>query len=165
MGELATLHSALTDTIRAAIPELASVDAYTEGSTPPTFPALRHGIVRMMADPAPRDGRSVLITTFEAYITPDASRPQARLQGSLLAAQMMDLLRQQLWGLDFVEPSRDVRAFFTGSGWRVRWDQPVLMGELQWHWPDEPPDSLKLGFSPETGAGNEPRYLSPEDLA
>ncbi|HEK1766530.1 hypothetical protein ACCE15_05390 [Pseudomonas parafulva] len=165
MSELATLHAALTATIREAIPELASVDAYTEVGNAPALPALRHGIVRMTADAAPRDGRSVLVTTFEADITPDAANPEARLQGSVLAAQLMDLLRQQLWGLDFVEPSRNVRAFFAGAGWRVRWDQPVLLGELQWHWPDQPPGSLRLGFSPDTGPGNESQYIAPEDLA
>ncbi|MDO7901598.1 hypothetical protein ACE1YR_11630 [Pseudomonas sp. K1(2024)] len=165
MSELATLHAALTATIREAIPELASVDTYTEAEKVPALPSLRHGIVRMVADSAPRDGRSVLVTTFEADITPAASNPQARLQGSVLAAQVMDLLRQQLWGLEFVEPSRNVRAFFAGSGWRVRWDQPVLLGELQWDWPDEPAGSLKLGFSPDTGKGNEPHYFAPEDLA
>ncbi|WP_194790097.1 hypothetical protein [Pseudomonas sp. UFMG81] len=165
MSELATLHAALTATIREAIPELASVDAHAVAGNASPLPALRHGIVRMVADAAPRDGRSVLIATFEADITPDNANPEARLQGCVLAGQLMDLLRQQLWGLDFVEASRNVQAQFEGAGWTVRWDQPVLLGEVQWQWPDQPPGSLMLGFAPDTGAGNEALYHAPEDLA
>lgn len=165
MSELATLHAALTATIREAMPELASVDAYADVGSDTALPALRHGIVRMTADAAPRDGRSVLFTTFEADITPDAANPEARLQGSLLAAQLVDLLRQQLWGLEFVEASRNVRAYLSGDHWKVRWEQPVLLGEAQWHWPDQPPGSLMLGFSPDTGPGNEGKYITPEDRA
>lgn len=115
MSELATLHGAVTATIREAMPELASVDAYTAVGNVPERPSLRHGIVRMTADAAPRDGRSVLIATFEADITADSANPEARLQGSLLAAQLMDLLRQQHWALDFVEASRNLQAQFQGN--------------------------------------------------
>ncbi|MER2298398.1 MAG: hypothetical protein ABS956_13015 [Pseudomonas sp.] len=165
MSELTTLHAAVTTTIREAMPELASVDAYTAVGNAPERPALRHGIVQMTADAAPRDGRSVLIATFEADITADSANPEARLQGSLLAAQLMDLLRQQHWALDFVEASRNVQAQFEGSAWTVRWDQPVLLGEPRWNWPDQPPGSLVLGFAPEIGLGNEAHYIAPEDLS
>lgn len=165
MSELATLHTAVTATIREAIPELASVDAYTAVGSAPERPALRHGIVRMTADAAPRDGRSVLIATFEADISADSANPEARLQGSLLAAQLMDLLRQQHWALDFVEASRNVQAQFEGSAWTVRWDQPVLLGDARWSWPDQPPGNLVLGFAPDIGLGNETHYVAPEALS
>ncbi|MCI0913983.1 MULTISPECIES: hypothetical protein [Pseudomonas] len=165
MSELATLHAAVTATIRELIPELAYVDAYTVVGNTPEQPALRHGIVRMTADAAPRDGRSVLIATFEADITADSTNPESRLQGSMLAAQLMDLLRQQHWALDFVEASRNAHAQFEGSAWTVRWDQPVLLGDPRWHWPDQPPGSLMLGLAPEVGQGNQDRYIAPEDLA
>ncbi|MEX5586366.1 MULTISPECIES: hypothetical protein [Pseudomonas] len=165
MSELTTLYAALTATIREAMPELASVDAHSTLGNTPALPALRHGIVRMTADAAPRDGRSVLIASFEADITADALNPEARLQGSLLAAQLMDLLRQQFWGLDFVEASRNVQAQFEAGDWKVRWDQPVLLGEPQWPWPDQPAGSLLLGIDPDTGPGNQSRYFAPEDLA
>ncbi|MFT0517055.1 hypothetical protein [Pseudomonas faucium] len=165
MSELATLHAAVTATIREAMPELVSVDAYTAVGNAPERPALRHGIVQMTADAAPRDGRSVLVATFEADITADNANPEARLQGSLLAAQLMDLLRQQHWALDFVEASRNVQAQFEGSAWTVRWDQPVLLGEPRWNWPDQPPGSLMLGLAPDIGLGNEERYIAPESLS
>lgn len=50
MSELTTLHAAVTTTIREAMPELASVDAYTAVGNAPERPALRHGIVQMTAD-------------------------------------------------------------------------------------------------------------------
>lgn len=165
MSQLATLQATLTATIREAIPDLASVDADSAVGNSPALPALRHGIVSMVADAAPRDGRSVLAVTFEADITPDSASSDARLQGSELAAQLMDLLRQQLWGLEFVEATRNVQAQYQGAQWKVRWEQPVLLGEPRWEWPDQPPGGLMLGFDPDTGTGNENRYISPEDLA
>ncbi|MEW5546750.1 hypothetical protein [Pseudomonas soli] len=165
MSELSTLGAALTARVREALPALASVDSHGNTHATPALPALRHGIVRMTADAAPRDGRSVLVATFEADITPDTSHPQARLQGSELAAQLMDLLRQQLWGLDFVEACRNVQAQYEGSGWKVCWEQPILFGEPQWAWPDQPPGSLMLGFAPDTGRGFEDQYRAPGELA
>lgn len=166
MSEMTTLHAAVTATIREAIPELASVDAYSAVGNSTALPALRHGVVRMTADPAPRDGRSVLLASFEADITAaDSAQAEARLQGSLLAAQLIDVLRQQFWELDFVEASRNVEAQFDGSGWTVRWDQPVLLGEPRWDWPDQPPGQLMLGISPETGPGNEGNYFPAQELS
>ncbi|WP_248917047.1 hypothetical protein [Pseudomonas entomophila] len=165
MSELSTLSAALTSTIREGLPALASVGSQDSTGANLPSPSLRHGVVRMTADGAPRDGRSVLIATYEAEIIPDTSQPQARLQGSELAAQLMDLLRQQLWGLDFVEASRNVQAHYEGAGWKVQWEQPILFGEPQWAWPDQPPGSLVLGFSPDTGPGNEDKYLAPGNLA
>lgn len=165
MSQLAILQTTLTQTIREAIPNLASVEGEAIAGSNPALPALRHGIVSMVADAAPRDGRSVLAVTFEADITLDAASTDARLQGSELAAQLMDLLRQQLWGLEFVEATRNVQAQYLGAQWKVRWEQPVLLGEPRWEWPDQPPGSLVLGFEPDTGLGKEGRYINPEDLA
>ncbi|QVM90226.1 hypothetical protein JYG34_19775 [Pseudomonas entomophila] len=164
MSELSTLQATLTASIRKAMPDLATVDADRGVAGNPALPSLRHGIVSMVADAAPRDGRSVLVVTFEAIITPDTSNTDARLQGIELAAQLMDLLRQQLWGLDFVEAVRNVQAQYQGALWKVTWEQPVLLGEPHWQWPDQPPGSLVLGFDPDTGPGNQDNYLAPEDL-
>jgi len=165
MSELSILSATLTARVREALPALASVDGQDRTDTMPALPALRHGILRMIADGSPRDGRSVLLTTFEADITLDPTQPEARLQGSELAAQLMDLLRQQLWGLDFVEACRNVQAQYDGAGWKVRWEQPILFGEPRWDWPEQPPGSLLLGLDPDIGPGNQPAYWAPEDLA
>lgn len=165
MSQLATLQASMTAAIREAIPELASVAALPGTVENPALPALHHGIVSMVADVAPRDGRSVLAITFEADIDADSPSANARLQGSELAAQLMDLLRQQLWGLDFVEATRNVQAQYQAQRWTVRWEQPVLLGEPRWDWPDQPPGDLLVGVDPDTGVGNEQRYVRPEDLA
>lgn len=165
MSELSILQATMTATLREAMPDLATVAPHTQDASQPVLPALRHGIVSMVADTAPRDGRSVLLITFEADIAASPGGADSRLQGSELAAQLMDLLRQQVWGLDFVEAARDVRAQYQDGSWAVRWQQPVLLGEPNWPWPDQPPGSLVLGVHPDTGPGNEHKYLAPEDLA
>ncbi|MCF1489781.1 hypothetical protein LZ838_20750 [Pseudomonas sp. AA27] len=165
MSELAQLYAAVTSTLRAALPAFATVATEGDDITEPALPALVHGVLRMRGDEALRDGRSLLMTTFEARVTAQGTPAQARTQAGVLAAQLIDVLRQQSWGLDYVEGARDILAEAEGSTWRVQWEQPVLLGNAHWPWPDQPPGSLMLGFVPDTGLGNQDKYLSPEDLA
>ncbi|MFT0867226.1 hypothetical protein [Pseudomonas sp. CAM1A] len=165
MSELAQLYAAVTTTLRAALPAFATVATEGDDVTEPALPALVHGVLRMRGDEALRDGRSLLMATFEARVTAQGTPAQARTQAGVLAAQLIDVLRQQSWGLDYVEGARDILAEAEGTTWRVQWEQPVLLGNVHWPWPDQPPGSLMLGFAPDTGPGNEGKYLSPEDLA
>jgi len=48
--------------------------------------------------------------------------------------------------------------------WLVEWEQTICLGTEEWPWPDEPPGSLRIGFNEDTGAGNEGKYIAPEDL-
>jgi hypothetical protein len=52
MSQLAILQTTLTQTIREAIPNLASVEGEAIAGSSPALPALRHGIVSMVADAA-----------------------------------------------------------------------------------------------------------------
>jgi len=165
MSELAQLYAAVTSTLRAALPAFATVATEGDATVEPALPALVHGVLRMRGDEALRDGRSLLMATFEARVTAQGTPAQARTQAGVLAAQLIDVLRQQSWGLDYVEGARDILAEAEGSTWRVQWEQPVLLGNVHWPWPDQPPGSLMLGFAPDTGLGNQDKYLSPEDLA
>ncbi|MDR2306124.1 MAG: hypothetical protein LBE53_02850 [Paucimonas sp.] len=165
MSELVQLYAAVTSTLQAALPELATVLADADAHGELQLPALVHSLVRLRGDEALRDGRSLLMATLEARITAQGSSAQARTQAGILAAQVVDQLRQQFWGLDFVEAARNVTAEAEGASWRVQWEQPVLLGVVQWPWPDQPPGSLALGVAPETGSGNQDKYFAPEDLA
>ncbi|KXG81685.1 hypothetical protein [Pseudomonas mosselii] len=165
MSELAQLYAAVTSTLRATLPVFATVATEGDVTLEPALPALVHGVLRMRGDEALRDGRSLLMATFEARVTAQGTPAQARTQAGVLAAQLIDVLRQQSWGLDYVEGARDILAEAEGTSWRVQWEQPVLLGTVHWPWPDQPPGSLMLGFAPDTGPGNQDKYLSPEDLA
>lgn len=165
MSELAQLQAAVTSTLKTALPALATVIAEGDDSGQPALPALVHGVLRMRGDEALRDGRSLMVATLQARITAQGTAAQARMHAGELAAQVIDLLRHQEWGLDCVEGARNILAEADGASWWVQWEQPVLLGPSQWHWPDQPPGSLMLGFAPNTGLGNQDHYRAPEDLA
>ncbi len=95
------------------------------------------------------------------------------MQAAILAAQLLELLRCQQWNLDFVEGATAVWAKPAGTvadptyraEWIVQWQQLIYLGQEQWPWADQPPGTLVLGFSPDTGPGHEGDYQSPEHMA
>ncbi|MFK0086501.1 hypothetical protein ACIQUS_04320 [Pseudomonas sp. NPDC090755] len=172
MNELATLHEAITSTIKTAMPGIQTVDAYALENENTALPALFHAISGLKPGVDPGDGRACILATFEARILVDSGQPQARLQAATLASQMTVLLRKQFWEVDFVEAAKSVQALpaqpVAGSTlpveWRVQWEQALLLGSVQWPWPNEP-GPLVFAFSPDTGLEHEGSYQSPEDLS
>ena len=168
MSDLNQLHQAISATIAAAMPQLATVGSHAVVQEGSVLPALFHSIVRLKPGIDPGDGHSCIDATFEARIHVDASHPQAAQNASTLAAQLVVLLRKQYWEIDFVEEARVTKArplYGTPSAWRVRWKQVLHLGEAQWPWPNQPPGSLVFAFDPDAGSGNEGNYKSPEDFA
>ncbi|MGH8381024.1 hypothetical protein [Pseudomonas sp.] len=171
MSELQTLHGAITATIKAAMPQFETVEAYATADQNTALPALIHAVTGLKPGADPGDGRACVLATFEACILVDASHPQAALQAAMLATRLTVLLRQQFWQMDFVEAVKSVQALpvqpTTASThpiiWRVQWEQALYLGAAQWSWPDEP-GPLAFAFSPDTGPGHEAGYQSPEDM-
>jgi len=170
MSDLVQLHQAITSTLEAAIPQLQTIASYAAVQQDTPLPALFHSIVEMKPASDPGDGHSCVTATFEARIVVDARRPQSALEVMALAARLMVVLRQQYWGVDFVEEARAVNALPQGTEWPaatwvVKWEQVLHIGESQWPWPNQPPGSLVFAFDPDSGPGNEGRYQAPEDFA
>ncbi|PRA71460.1 hypothetical protein CQ065_02075 [Pseudomonas sp. MYb187] len=172
MCELTTLHQAITATIKTAMPELATVDAYGGADSSTAMPALFHSITALRPAVDPGDGRSCILATIEARILVDVGDTQAPLRAVTLATQLAVLLRKQFWGVDFVEEANNVRAVPVVADpvlpapvtWQVKWEQVLRLGTMQWPWPDEP-GPVAFAFSPDTGPGHEADYQSPEDLS
>lgn len=80
MSELTTLHQAITATIKTAMPELASVDAYVAVDSSTALPALFHSITALRPAADPGDGRASILATFEARLHVDAADTQAPLR-------------------------------------------------------------------------------------
>ncbi len=172
MSELTTLHQAITATIKTAMPELASVDAYVAVDSSTALPALFHSITALRPAADPGDGRASILATFEARLHVDAADTQAPLRAVTLVTQLAVLLRKQFWEIDFVEAANNIQAVpvlpdpnsAAPVTWQVKWEQVLRLGTLQWPWPDEP-GPLAFAFSPDTGPGHEADYQSPEDLS
>lgn len=169
MSDLNTLHQAITDTVRAAMPQFETVDSYAAAQQNTALPALLHAITGLKPGTDPGDGHSCVVATFEARIVVDASRPQAALDATALAAQLIVLLRKQYWDVDFVEDARAIKALPQGTdlpaaSWLVQWEQTLHLGDTQWPWPNQPPGSLVFAFDPDSGPGKEADYKTPEDF-
>lgn len=116
-------------------------------------------------------GQTVVNCKLEARIIVDSISADPQRQAVHLASQLAVLLRAQTWGLE-VDPAEFVQAVQDWTRpeldgyivWLVEWNHTVYLGVEEWPWPNQPPGSLKLGFSPATGPGNEDQYISPEDL-
>lgn len=116
-------------------------------------------------------GETSLVCKFEARIVVDSISLDPQRQAVQLASQLAVLLRGQCWGLEvecaeFVRSTQDwtkpeLDGYFV---WLVEWDQTICLGAEEWPWPDEPPGTLRIGFNEDTGAGNEGKYVAPEDL-
>lgn len=170
MSELSRLHEAITTTIKAAMPQFETVGSYTTVQQDTALPALFHTITSLKPSTDPGDGHSCILATFEARIAVDGHRPQAALESTELAAQLMVVLRKQYWGIDFVEEAHTLQALpqatdLPTATWVLQWQQVLHLGEAQWHWPNQPPGSLVFAFDPDSGPGKEGGYKAPEDFA
>lgn len=173
MSVLTQLPDAITSTIKTAMPHLQTVEAFPARVDGSAETAIYWAITGMDPGADPGDGRSCLLTTFEARVRVDPSVSQASLQAVTLAAQLMDLLRCQYWNLDAVGSATAVWAKPAGTAvdptakteWTVQWQQSIYLGQEQWPWAKQPPGTLVLGFSPDIGPGHEGDYQSPEQLS
>ncbi|ROL74703.1 hypothetical protein [Pseudomonas vranovensis] len=171
MSELNRLHEAISATIKAALPQFETVEAYASAAPTTVLPALFHSITALKPGDDPGDGRVRVIATFEARIFVDSAGEQAALGIATLACQMTVLLRKQFWALDFVDEAKAVQALpvqlsadaALPRNWTVQWEQALYLGAEQWPWPVEP-GPLAFAFSPDTGPGFEGDYQSAEDL-
>lgn len=156
-SELHRLHEAMTDAIKAAMPQVVYVQDYPVLEEGMPLPALIYALTNLAPWEDPGDGRVSLLATFEACILVESSRDRAPLQAAILAGKLVQLLHNQYWDLDFVDHVRDVQAMPTESipeleqcsAWSVQWRQPVYLGETEWPWPDEPPGSLVFVVGPD----------------
>lgn len=173
MSELTTLHDAITRIISEQMPRVVHVEQFPELGAEVMTPALLYGITDMAPGQDRGEGKTAIIGRFQSCILVEADRPRASLQAAILAGQMMTVLKDQWWNLDFVTgppeqvhaqpeaPTLELEQFVM---WSVQWIQPFELGEFEWPWPDEPPGSLVFGFSPDIGPGSEQQYVAPEDI-
>ncbi|MFJ3259847.1 hypothetical protein ACIPK7_06295 [Pseudomonas sp. NPDC086581] len=116
-------------------------------------------------------GQTTLECRCEARIVVAPEQPDATRQAAQLSTQLAVLLRTQTWNLEEVEPAQFQSAEQDYSRpeldnyltWRVEWSQVLHLGAEEWPWTDEAPDGtrriLLIGLDPDTGPGNEGKYV------
>lgn len=169
-----TLDLLLTAVEQTLRPRLAEIGSFLRGplqSLPATLPALALEYAEMVPGRDPGSGETALLCRLQARILVARDDPAAEQLALRCVAEMLVALRAQNWGLDLepvslihAQPEVDNPALSSCRVWRVEWHQPLLLGEPEWPWEDQPPGTLVLGFDPDTGAGHERDYFAPEDM-
>ncbi|WP_447745115.1 hypothetical protein [Pseudomonas nicosulfuronedens] len=165
---LALLLDAIEQTLTA---RLAEIGAFLRGplkQVPTTLPALALEYAGMLPGQDPGNGRTALLCRLQARILVTRDDREAEQLALHNVAALAVLLRAQNWGLELeqvsfiqAQPELDNTALAACRVWLVEWQQPVLLGETEWPWEDQPPGSLRLGFEPQTGPGHEDDYFDP----
>jgi len=151
------------------MPKVLHVEEFPELGCEIEVPALLYGLTDLTLGEDRATGQTALIGRFQSCILIDATRPRASLQAAILAAQLIVVLRYQMWGLEFVTgipenihaqpeaPTQELEQFVM---WSVQWTQAFEIGTLEWPWPDEPPGSVM----PELVGGVEIEF-TPEEVS
>lgn len=168
---LELLLAAVEQTLGPRLPEIGSFLRGPLTNAPSTLPALALEYGEMLPGGDPGSGETALVCRLQARLLvprDDAAAEKLALQS---VASLLVALRAQTWGLPVepvslihAQPETDNPALSGCRVWLVEWHQPLLLGEPEWPWEDQPPGSLVLGFDPETGPGHEDDYFAPGDL-
>lgn len=177
--DLEVLHSAIVADIKAAFPQLVTVEFYQddpEARKTLPIPACLLTISELEADNEidPGTEQLAVVATFEAHFIINSIRtPRAALAIRTLAAAFMAWLRKRRW----INPADPARKLPTGPAnvfggfpddftpeldkfevWRVEWQQVIHLGESVWNDDGITPSEVYFSWSPEIGTGNEQDY-------
>ncbi|MEE9103562.1 hypothetical protein VXJ36_25425 [Pseudomonas nitroreducens] len=167
---LALLLDTMEQTLTARLTEIGTFLRGPLRSVPATLPALALECAGLLPGQDPGNGQTALVCQMQARVLVERDDEAEALALRNVAALTI-LLRAQNWGLELepvsfiqAQPETDDPALAACRVWLVEWRQPVLLGETEWLWEDQPPGSLRLGFDPETGPGHEDDYFDPGAL-
>lgn len=176
---LEVLHDAIVSDIKAAFPQLSTVQFYQddpeERKTLP-IPAclLTMDELDVDMDIDPGTEQLAVRAHFEAhFIVSSIRNPRAKLAVRTLAAAFMAWMRLRKWtNPENPEKKLPTRAARVIGGypddfhpemdkyevWRVEWEQVIHLGESVWNDEGITPSQVFFNWSPEIGDGNEEKY-------
>jgi len=174
---LDALQDAIEADIKAAFPDLATVEFDREDRTGLVLPAVLLDISELDADDDLERGTEQLAVSLriEALVVIGAiSTPRAKREGRKLAASLATWLHMRKW-TDTANPGRKLPARAANVAgcyrdhfdqdldeyivWRVEWTQVAHLGESIWKNDGVIPTQVFTAFAPGIGAGNEGGYV------
>lgn len=179
--DLAVLHQAIVDDIKAQFPELTTVEFYRGQDTGedrrslPT-PACLLDLTELEAEPEADPGTEQLavLAKFEVALVIDFRTAQSKLSIRQLAASFAAWLRLRRWSNAAVPgkklptgPAQVVGAYPDDFQpdlerfvvWRVEWQQIIHLGQTVWKPEGAAPTQVLVSFTPDIGFGHEPDYV------
>jgi hypothetical protein len=172
MSEQPLTLALLLDTVEQTLTaRLSEIGTYLRGplkQAPAKLPALALEYAGVLPGQDPGNGQTALICRLQARLLVTRDDAEAEELALRNVAALTVLLRAQNWELElepasFIQarPELDNPTLSACRVWLVEWQQPVLLGETEWPWEDQPPGSFRLGFDPQTGPGHEDDYFDP----
>jgi len=170
-SSLQQFYGAIEQHLQLNLPRVAIVKVWPVIGTSIPLPAIFIELAEFEPGRDPGTGEAGLVCKMEARIVTDPLHADHHQQAVFLAGRLAVLLRMQTWGLEvdqaeFVQAMQDWTKpeLDSYTVWLVEWTQQIYLGEEEWPWPDQPPGTLMFGVDPDTGPGNEDKYISPESL-
>lgn len=171
------LQDAIVADIKAAFPDLKTVEFYGEQRSGMLLPACQLDVPEWQDfdSPDPGTGQQPVMMRFEArFIISGVQAQESKRSIRRLAAAFSAFLYKRRW-TDAASPGKKLPtgpSEFMGAYhdafhpeldqyqvWRVEWQQYVPLGESVWADGDAPPARVFVGSAPDIGAGHEPDYL------
>ena len=170
--DLSSFHQAIIDHLKSGLDQNVTVDIYDnafEGNSIPT-PAALIQIAEMGEGQDIGDDRCPLMVGVSVHCVLSTETPDVQLQIRNFAAQVIRLVRRQLFGLAGAvsrpidldampgavkEGSDEVPGF---ESWVVEFNQTLYLGESVWKPEGVTPSRVYIGISPEIGIDHEPEY-------
>jgi hypothetical protein len=166
--DLDALHAAIVAAIVEGMPSLAFVASYPEVRTAVALPAVLVDLEDMEAVPDLDPGTEQLAVNlrWRARLILGFTSPDLQRQIRKGAAQLGRLIHLNRFGMpvgparvsviapDAFDPDLDQYEV-----WGVEWEQTAHLGASVWDGVGIVPETVFLGLSPDTGPGNEDKYV------
>lgn len=165
--DLNALHDAVVAAIDAGMPAVASVQAYPSERTALDLPAVLVDLEDMEGSPESDPGTEQLavVTRWRARLILGFRSSDVHRQVRKGAGQLAHLVHLNRWGM----PVGPARVTIVGPDpfdpdldqyevWVVEWEQVVHLGASVWDDEGVVPQTVYLGFEPDTGSGNTGKY-------
>ncbi|WIY23784.1 hypothetical protein [Parasedimentitalea psychrophila] len=172
--DLDQLHDAILTRIREQFPDLQTVEDYGADRKDLLMPAVLLELVDMEADPDSDPGTEQLavVTKWAARVVFSFRQENLKREIRKLAGALGVLVHDNRWGqsvnpakVTVIGPDAFDPAFDNFEVWAVEWDQQVDLGASVWTGEGVTPERVMVGYSPDTGPGQDGAYTELDSTA
>lgn len=165
--DLDALHNAIIDRLAAAIPDVVTVEAYSDDRRTLQAPAILVELEDFEAAPDDNPGTEQLavVARFSARIVIGFRTANAKRAIRKLAAAVGVVVHRNRWGLHVgpaevltITPDDFEPALDQFEVWRVEWQQPLALGAGVWVNDGSIPTEVLFSVVPDIGTDHEDDY-------
>lgn len=171
-ADLALLHQQIADAIKAEFPDLQEVSFYQRVEDKIDTPAFVFELEEIEPGEENPHDRLEVVLHFSGYLVLSFTAPLAKLAARVKAANVASFIRGNKFGapvtsavVKTIEPD-DFNSALGGlmengayEVMRIGWAHEAAIGKSVWDGEGETVSKVFVGFSPDIGVPNEPKYV------